>query len=391
MKRIKIIDYEKIANKRVLLRIDLNVPIRNSRILDDYKLVRIAPTIKKLANAGAKIIIMSHLGRPEPGKNNEQFSLKPVAHELSGICGHNIRYINDIRGFTAITAAAKLKPGQAIMLENLRFEKQEKKNSRVFAKKLAKIGEIYINDAFAVSHRADASLAAIKDYLPAYAGPLLADEVKNLEKAISKNRQLVVIIGGAKLETKIPIIKNFKNKAAHILIGGAVANNFFAAKGYNVGRSLINKAGIESARKIKQKNLVFPVDVIVGSKKTKWTAKMSKLGEVEENEYIFDIGPKTVKLFGSIIKQADTIIWNGPMGYFEKKQFRFGTLAIARLAASRSKGRAFGLVGGGETVEALYLSKMQGGIDWISTGGGAMLDYLGGKKMPGLNKIVSGF
>lgn len=389
MKRIKGLRQLKLNNLKVVYRSDLNVPLEGAEVKDDYKLLRVADSLRYLHKQGAKTIIISHLGRPEPGADNAKYSLAPVSSRLAGIIRKPITFVPDIDGFAAATAVAKMRAGDFVMLENLRFDKNEKKNNHWFARRLAKLGDIYVNDAFAVSHRADASVSAVKDYLPSYAGPLLSDEIFYMEKALQPKKPLILIVGGAKLSTKLPVIRNYLKKADYILVGGAIANNFLSARGYEIGRSIADPKSVAAAKKLTSGRIILPVDIVVGSKLNGWQASLKNISMVGKNEYIFDIGPKTIRLFSSYIKQAQTIIWNGPMGYFENEKFRHGTMAVARLVASRSRGRAFGVVGGGETVEALRKSQMEQYVDWVSTGGGAMLDYLGGKKMPGLSKIIS--
>lgn len=275
------------------------------------------------------------------------------------------------------------------MLENLRFSHDEENNDLGFAKKLAGLADIYVNDAFAASHRAHASVSAIKNYLPSCAGLLLENEIVNLNKILRPKSPLIAIIGGAKMETKTPLIKKLLKKSSRILIGGALANNFLAAHKIEIGKSLRDKKSIALAKQFLNKKIILPADVITGTKKDgRGEAKVKNVYQVKKNEIILDIGPETIKLYSRFIKKAKTIIWNGPMGMYESEHFKYGTLSIARAVASRSSGAAFGAVGGGETIEALKMTKMLGYVDWVSTGGGAMLVYLSGGKMPGLKGIV---
>lgn len=390
MSKIKSIrNYKKLKEKKVLLRVDFNVPIKNGIVADDYKIIRHLPTIRFLLRHNCRIVLMSHFGRPESGKFDENFSLKPVAKRLSKILDKEVRLIGLSDKFQNDSEIGRMKGGQIVMLENLRFDAGEKKNSRRFAKKLSLYGDIYINDAFAVSHRSDASVAAIKDYLPSYAGLLLEDELDSLNRALDPKKPLVVIIGGAKLATKLPLIKSFSKKAYRILIGGAMANNFFAAHGLEIGKSLVDKFGKDVVKSLEFDNVIIPVDVVVSSHSDGSDINVKSINKISKNDYIFDIGPDTIKLYSRFIREANTLVWNGPMGKFEIKSFKAGTMSIAQLFAARSRGKAFGVVGGGETIEALKMSKMENDVDWISTGGGAMLSYLGGEKMPGLKSIVS--
>jgi phosphoglycerate kinase len=375
-----------LAGKRVLLRSDLNVPIVNGVIKEEYKLEQGLKTIEYLLKMKCRVILLTHLGEPTVDDKNK-FSIKPIAKKLSVFLNKEVKHIPAVTGFKAETAASKMKNGEIIMLENVRFEAGEKKNDKKFARSLAQMAEIYVNDAFAVSHRAHASVSAIKSYLPSYAGLLLEEELDNLNRALKPQKPLVAVIGGAKISTKINLLKKLSKKSWRVLVGGGIANNFFAAEKIETGKSLVDSESVYYAKKLKADNLVLPVDVIV-SNDGGAHAQVKTLKQINKNDYIFDIGPETIRLYAGIIKKANTIIWNGPMGKFEFKPFREGTLGVARTIASRTKGKAFGIVGGGETVEALKITKMEEYIDWVSTGGGAMLSYLGGEKMPGLVKLI---
>lgn len=388
MKIKSIKNLKDLENKRILLRVDYNVPIEDGRVMDDYKIVKQLLTLRFLLKKNCRIVLITHLGQPEPEERQEKFLLGPVCARLSHLLGKKVEYVDDLTGFKASNAVAKMQSGDVLLLDNVRFDKGELDNSRVFAKKLAKYGDIYINDAFAVSHRAQASVSAITKYLPSFAGLLLEDEVLNLVKGLESSGPRVAIIGGAKLTTKIPLIKKLNKEVDHILVGGALANDFFVAHNLEVGKSLIDNEGVYFVRKFTSKKIVLPVDVVVSTDKEGGKSAVKSINKVDKNDYILDIGPETIKLYANYIKQANTLIWNGPMGFFELKDYRHGTLAIALLIAARSKGRAFGVVGGGETVEALKMSKMLEYVDWVSTGGGAMLSFLGGEKMPGLDGIL---
>lgn len=374
--------------KKVLLRTDLNVPIKKGKIQDDYKIEQQLSTIKFLLEKNCRVILITHLGRPTPGKFDEKYSVKPIAKALSKLLGRNIIVVKEINEFVAGRKISKAKYGDIIMLENIRFEMGEEKNSRTLAKNLAKLGDIYVNDAFAVSHRAHASVSAIKDYLPAYIGLLLEKEVVNLNKALHPQKPLVTVIGGSKISTKIGLVKNLEKKSNYLLVGGALANNFLLACGYEVGKSMIDKESIAFAKKFKSAKIILPVDVVVSNRAKDGGVKVKNIKNVNKNDCILDIGPETIRLYSHFIKKAATIIWNGPMGKFEEEKFKFGTMSIARVVAARSKGKAFGVVGGGETVEALQKTNMFEYVDWVSTGGGAMLSYLGKEPMPGLEGIV---
>jgi len=382
MKIKSIRNVKNLAGKVVLLRADLNVPLKNGVVKSDYKIIAILPTIRYLLRHNLKIIVAVHIG-----KNN---TAKPVAKKLSRLLGKKILFVNKIVGGKVKATVAKMAAKDIIFLENLRFDPGEEKNSKKFAKQLASLADIYVNDAFAVSHRAHASVSAIKKYLPSYAGLIMEKEILNLHKILEPNKPLISIIGGAKISTKIALIKKLAKKSHRVLIGGALANNFIAAHGFKIGKSLADKASIKIASNLirKYKNILLPVDVLAAKKLNSKEVEVKAVNQVSKDDIILDIGPKTIKLFLSFIKQANTIVWNGPMGYFENEHFKHGTLSIARVVATRSTGQAFGAVGGGETIEALNLTKMENYIDWISTGGGAMLAYLGGESMPGLKGIV---
>jgi len=381
-----------LVGKKVLLRADFNVPIEKGKIKDDYKIITGLPTIRYLLRHKCKIIIISHLGEPNKNKKqkikNKKYSIKPLVLRLSQLIGKKIKFVDDCLGEKVALAVNKLKFGEILLLENLRFYSEEENNDKKFAKKLAKLADIYINDAFAVCHRNHASVSAIKKYLPSFAGLLIESEVYNLNKILKPVQPLISIIGGAKIESKTVLINKLIKKSYRVLIGGALANNFIAAHGFNIGKSLADKISIKLAGKLKNEKIILPIDVVIAKKFTSKEAIVKNVNQVTKNDIILDIGPRTIKLYAKYIKIASTLIWNGPMGYFENEHFKHGTLTVARLIASRSTGTAFGVVGGGETVEALKMTKMMEYIDWVSTGGGAMLTYLAGERMPGLEGIV---
>lgn len=389
MKIKSIRNVKNLAGKTVLLRADFNVSIKDGRIKDDYKIVASLPTIRFLLRHKTRIIIITHLDVNKSLPEKNKISSKPISVRLSQLLGKKINWLDGCLGKKVSQAASKMKPEEIILLENLRSCRAEVANDKKFAKDLAGLADIYVNDAFAVSHRNHASLNAIKKYISAYAGLLLEKEVINLHKALFPAEPLISVIGGSKIATKIKLIKNLAKKSSKILIGGALANNFIAAKGFTIGKSLADKLSISLARALvkKHKNIILPVDVIVGGKKNK-AALAKNILEVDKNDAILDIGPKTVRLYSHFLKKAGTIIWNGPMGKFEDRAYRHGTSAIARIIAARATGPAFAAVGGKETIEALRMTKMIDYIDWVSTGGGAMLAFLGGEKMPGLKGIV---
>ena len=385
MKIKSIRNIKNLAGKTVLLRADLNVPINGGRIMDDYRIIAVLPTIRYLLRHNCRIIIITHLGQGEKGD-----TVKPLADRLSRLLGKKIKYINNCIGKAVVKAIGKMAAKDMIFLENLRRHQGEEKNDKKFARSLAGLADIYIKDAFAVCHRRHASVSAIKKYLSTCAGLLVEREIENLSKVLNPKKPLISIIGGAKIETKINLISNLAKRSERVLIGGALANNFIAAHNFKIGKSLAFLGGVELAAKLikKYQNIILPIDVIVAKKISSKNIEVKPVNQVSQDDIIFDIGPRTVKLFISYIRQANTIVWNGPLGCFENEHFKHGTLSIARFVAARSTGQAFGVVGGGETIEALKLTKMEHYLDWISIGGGAMLAFLGGEPMPGLKGIV---
>ncbi len=379
-----------LKGKTIFLRVDFNVSLDKGKIKDDYRIKAALKTINFLADKGARIILASHLGDPK-GKVLKEYSLYPVALRLRRLLKRPLKFPGELNGLKVKKALLKLLPGEILLLENLRFDKRELEDDKEFARELASLADIYVNEAFSVSHRQQASVSAIKNYLPAYAGLLLEEEIKALNKIKEPKKPLVVIMGGAKIKTKAPLIKKLEKKATKVLLGGALANNFWKYQKMEIGSSLYDADSLDEVEnfftngKIKTK-IVLPIDVVVLN--TKKQLRLCRPQEVKKDEAIFDIGPETISLYAKYIKDAQTLVWNGPLGKFEDNHFKQGTLSIARLVAARSQGKAYGLVGGGETVAALNLSKMGEYVDFISTAGGAMLSYLGGEKMPGLEKII---
>ena len=380
-----------LSGKTVLLRTDFNVPIAHGRILEDYKISAGSESIDFLSAQGAKVVVASHLGDPR-GRRVQDLSLRPVAARLRKILKKKVKFIPRIGGPKVFEVINSMKAGEIVLLENLRYFAGEYDDSLEFVTELAKGGDIYVNDAFAVSHRAQASVSAIKKILPAYAGLLLEKELIALNKVLHPQRPLLVILGGAKISTKAPLIKKLHLNSAKILIGGALANSFLHQAGQVVGRSMFD-AGSESVIKnlMKNKNiaskLVLPVDYVV--KRRSGAVCAVRPDKVLAGDRILDIGPESIQAFSRHIKKAKTIFWNGPMGKFEEKSFSHGTLVIANLVSARSSGMAYGVVGGGETVAALRLVDGMEFIDWISTGGGASLAYISGENLPGLRGIVN--
>jgi len=378
--------------RKIFLRLDLNVPLEGGHIKEDYKIRAARYSIQELLKRGFRLILATHLGEPMvngqliPGAL-ETLSVKPMATYLSELLSETVEFVPG-QDFKKIRQQIDKSPSRLFMLENLRFWPGELTNDPHFAKDLASLADFYVNDAFAVSHRQQASVAAIKDFLPSFAGYLLEQEVVNLSQALSPHQPLIVVVGGAKINTKVNFLRHLGEKAAKILLGGALANNFLAARGYNVGQSLVDKESIALSGEIIKElgdKLILPLDVIV---KNQGRPVVRSVNQVADDDNILDIGPATMQAFSREIKSAKTLVWNGPMGKFEEDHYQHGTLFVAREIAWRSRGPAFGIVGGGETVEALEMTKMTNYVDWVSTGGGAMLAFLGGEPMPGLEKII---
>ncbi len=381
-----------LKNKKILIRVDFNVPIKNDKVIDNLRLVSHLETIHFLIKKGAKIILMAHLGRPK-GKVVQSLKLDPVAKELSKLLKKKVKKI-ETKSFKNIEAIQKelnsIRSGQVVLLDNIRFSPDEKNNTGTLAADLSSLADIFVLDGFGVAHRSSASVVGIAQYLPSYAGLLLDHEITTLTKVIKNPKQpFVVILGGGKLETKIPVIKNILPKADTLLVGGALANTYLKAKGYKNGKSLVSDDLQKEALKYgSNKKVVMPVDLVVGS----WDGKRYRIVDVEkkphrlcaEDEAILDIGPKTIQLFSKYIKGSKTLLWNGAMGYFEQSPYHIGTMSLSHLVADQSKGKTFGIIGGGETIQTMKMAKGLDDIDLVSTGGGAMLEFLSGKELPGI-------
>lgn len=376
-----------LKNKKVLVRADFNVPLGKDGVVDsseDWRIRATLPTIQYLLKKGAKVILLSHLGRPD-GKVVEELRLGPVQDRLSELLELSVTKTPDCIGDVAKETVSEMSSGEIVLLENLRFHKEEEENDDNFAKELASLGDVYVNDGFSVSHRAHASVHAITKHLPSYAGLLLEKEVKILSDAIhNPKRPATIIIGGAKAETKLPVIRFLMDKFDHILVGGVVANVILKAKGIDTGKSLLGDIDPEEAKKIDLENikLHIPVDVIVCNSKIK-RAQLSAIGKIGD-ERILDIGPDTHEMFSKIIADSKLIIWNGPMGLFEKDAFSEGTKEIAR-AVANSEG--YSIIGGGDSISALDKFGYSSKVDYISTGGGAMLEFMSGEKLPGIEAL----
>jgi phosphoglycerate kinase len=374
-----------VDGKKVLVRVDFNVPIKEGNVGDDTRIRAALPTINYLVDHHAAVILCSHLGRPKTAED-VQFSLRPVADYLSGLVDAPVSFAEDCVGPKAEAAASALKPGQILVLENTRFHKEEKKNDPEFAKQMASLADLYVNDAFGSAHRAHASTEGVTHYLPAAAGFLLEKEIKYLGAAVAEpTRPFVAIMGGAKISDKIGVIDNLLVKADAVLIGGGMANTFFKAQGYPVADSLVEEEALETARTLLDKagdKLRLPVDVVVADAfDNDANVKVMGVGPIPEGWRILDIGPETVENYGKVIAKAGTVVWNGPMGVFEMPNFAKGTFGIAKAVAASD---AVSIIGGGDSVAAINQSGLADQVDHISTGGGASLEMLEGKELPGL-------
>ena len=380
-------------HKKVLLRLDLNVPLKNGKIIDTTRIDKILPTINFLLKNNAKIIILSHVGRPK-GKVVNDLSLKPICEDLKKKLNNNIKLIS--KNLKQINSKDLFKNPEEkiIMLENLRFYAEEEENNSKFAKHLASLAEIYVNDAFSCSHRAHASISEIAKFLPSYSGLQLSSEVDALNKITSKiKRPVTCIIGGSKISTKINIIKNLIPKFDNIIIVGGMANNVLKYKGYPIGKS-INEHGcdqiIEEIFNLVKKEkckIIYPEDVVV-SKNLNGSPKIKNLNNVLKDELILDIGPKTIKIINDIIESSNTVLWNGPAGYFENPNFAKGSYEIAKKIVEKNKKNSiYSVAGGGDTVALLNNIGVFNNFDFVSTAGGAFLEYLEGKELPGIKAL----
>ena len=385
-KTVKDID---LKGKKVFVRCDFNVPMdENQNITDNTRIVAALPTIKYLLEQNCKIILASHLGRPK-GEVKPEFSLKPVAKELSKLLGKEVIMANDVIGEDATTKAENLKEGEIMLLENVRFHREETDNDPEFAKKLASMAEVFVNDAFGTAHRAHASTTGIADYIPGVAGFLIEKELKFLGNAINNpERPFVAILGGAKVSDKIGVIDSLLDKVDTLMIGGGMAYTFFKAQGYNVGNSLceVEKTdlALQEMEKAKEKGvkLLLPIDTKVGKEfKPDTESKTVAWTEIPDGWEGFDIGEKTIEMFKNELQSAKTVIWNGPLGLFEFDQFAIGTNEIAKTLAELD---ATTIIGGGDSAAAVTKAGLADKMTHISTGGGASLEFLEGKKLPGI-------
>ncbi len=382
MSVLKMTDLD-LHGKRVLIRQDLNVPIKNGKVTSDKRIVASLPTIEYAMNAGAKVMVMSHLGRPTEGEYNEQFSMIPVGEHISALLGHNVEMVKDW-----VNGVGHMNNGDVVLCENVRFNTGEKKNDDELSRKMAALCDIYVMDAFGTAHRAHASTHGVAKYAPvACAGPLLAGELEALGKALDNPaRPMVAIVGGSKVSTKLTVLEALSKVVDQLIPGGGIANTFIAASGYNVGKSLYEEDLLDEARKLmeaakaKGGEIPVPTDVVVGKEFSESAeAVIKRVDEVEDDDMIFDIGPKTAARFASMMRNAGTIVWNGPVGVFEFDQFGEGTRVLGIAIAEST---AFSIAGGGDTLAAVDKYNISDRVSYISTGGGACLEFLEGKKLP---------
>ncbi len=396
MKKLSI-DNLDLKNKRVLVRVDFNVPLdENLNVTDDIRIVSSLPTIKKIISNGGKAILMSHLGRPK-GKVNPKYSLKPAAERLGELLGKNVTLVPDCIGDEVKNVVNKMNPGDVVLLENLRFHEEEEKNDPGFAKQLVELGDIYVNDAFGSAHRAHASTEGVTKYISkSAAGYLMQKELEYLGGAVtSPKKPYCAILGGAKISGKIDVINNLLDKVDTMLIGGGMAFTFFKAQGKEIGKSLLEAEKLELAKelldKVKETKVKFllPVDVVVAEEfKNESPAQIVNVDGVSANKMGLDIGPETIKLFRQEILKSSTIIWNGPMGVFEMPNFAKGTVEIAKALAEATLKGSTTIVGGGDSAAAVAQAGFEDKVSHVSTGGGASLEFLEGKVLPGVAALT---
>jgi phosphoglycerate kinase len=394
MSAFRTLDQAEVRGQRVLVRVDLNVPMESGRVADATRLERSAPTIQELAGKGAKVILLSHFGRPKG--RDEASSLRPVAAELGRILGRPVAFAEDCVGEAAQRAVAALKPGDVLCLENTRFHKEEEKNDAAFAAELAGLGDLFVNDAFSAAHRAHASTEGVARKLPAYAGRAMQAEIEALGRALERpQRPLAAIVGGAKISTKLDLLGNLLDKVDFLIIGGAMANTFLAAQGCPVGKSLYEHELTPAAHDILQRaeqlgrRIVLPIDVVVAKKfEAHAPSRTVDVSQVGADDMILDIGRRSMEHVVNVLGRSRTLVWNGPFGAFEMEPFDAGTIEVAEAAAElTSAGKLVSVAGGGDTVAALNAAGVTDRFTYVSTAGGAFLEWLEGKALPGVDVL----
>jgi phosphoglycerate kinase len=393
----KTLDDLDVKGKRVLVRADLNVPVKDGVVTDATRIARQAPTIKELTDKGAKVIVLSHFDRPK-GKVVPSMSLKVLVAPLSDAVGRRVAFANDCVGPKAEAAVAALKDGDVLLLENTRFHKGEEDNDPAMAKQLAALGDIFVNDAFSAAHRAHASTEGVARLLPNAAGRSMQAELTHLQKALGNpERPVLAVVGGAKVSTKIALLENLVGRVETLVIGGAMANTFLAAEGIKIGKSLYEPDHLETARKVihmaneSGAAVLLPTDVVVAKEfKTDAPHRTVPAGEIADDEMVLDVGPDSIKAFENRLLTTRTLVWNGPFGAFETRPFDKGTVAAAKAVAAATKaGNLLSVAGGGDTVAALAHAGVEGDFTYVSTAGGAFLEWLEGKTLPGVEALQS--
>ncbi|MBS7566284.1 phosphoglycerate kinase [Mucilaginibacter sp. Bleaf8] len=394
---MKTIDQISFAGKKALIRVDFNVPLdKDYTITDDNRMTAALPTINKILNDGGAVILMSHLGRPKEGPT-EKYSLKHIVPHLAELLGKEVQFADDCIGAEATEKAAALQGGQVLLLENLRFYKEEEKGDKDFAEKLSKLGDVYVNDAFGTAHRAHASTAVIAQFFPEgkFFGYLMGAELANAEKVLNgAAKPFTAIMGGAKVSDKLLLIENMLDKVDNLIIGGGMAYTFAKAQGGNIGKSLVEDDKLELTLSLIQKakdkgvNLLLPTDSIIADAfAADANTDTAPNSDIKEGWMGLDIGPDSIAAFTKVVEESKTILWNGPMGVFEMEKFEKGTKAVAEAVVKATQNGAFSLIGGGDSAAAVAKFNLVDGVSYVSTGGGALLEYMEGKELPGVKAI----
>jgi len=394
---MKTIDQISFSGKKALIRVDFNVPLdKDFNITDDNRMTAALPTINKILRDGGSVILMSHLGRPKDGPT-DKYSLKHVVAHLSDLLGQQVEFADDCIGSDAVEKAKELESGEVLLLENLRFYKEEEKGDKDFAEKLSKLGDIYVNDAFGTAHRAHASTAIIAQFFPEakYFGYLMAGELANAEKILNgAAKPFTAIMGGAKVSDKIELIEKLLEKVDNLIIGGGMAYTFAKAQGGNIGKSLVEADKLDLANELVKKarakgvNLLLPTDSIIADNfSNEANTATAQNDNIKDGWMGLDIGPDSIKVFSKVVEASKTILWNGPMGVFEMEKFEAGTKAVAEAVVKATENGAFSLIGGGDSAAAVAKFNLTAEVSYVSTGGGALLEYMEGKELPGVKAI----